>query len=333
MAFVVRNTFLEVASDEGVEAISQAWAQRGASKFRSKSADSVRSGSKVMEDTTSDVVNYQLVRLNQLLEKNGASASPKNRVSFDSAAVETSEQDAISLSELMQLQRKLQQALVPSGMPNVRSNNSISTMRSILSNNSISTMCSLDEDDELLEMEAEAEESSNSPTSTSRARVQQKTKARVQDAPFVSRAPASKVPRSLDLVAEYSNADVPKTTIMIRNIPNRYSQRELLLELEENGFSDTFDFLYIPMDKCTRANLGYAFVNFLEQAWAEKCMGKFQNYRFKRHRDVSNKIAAVSVAHIQGLEANLSHYANSVVNSSRHKQRRPVVLAKVSKAL
>ena len=33
-----------------------------------------------------------------------------------------------------------------------------------------------------------------------------------------------------------------------------------------------------------------------------RCMKAFQNYRFKRHRKISGKIAAVSVAHIQGPE-------------------------------
>lgn len=323
-SIICRNTFLEIA-DEGVEAISHA--QVGATKFRSKSADSVRSGgSKALEDTSGNIVEFQLVRLNQLLENPRPASPMKRQVSFEHSGFQSGaetfdsqgENDATSLSELMRLQRKLQQALVPSGMTNVLSANSISTMSNVLSTNSISTMCSLSEDD-LLEMEAEAEES---PTLASD---------RPKGRPFVARSPSgAKVPRSLDLAAEYNKKDVPKTTIMIRNIPNRYSQHKLVLELEDLGFSDTFDFVYMPMDKCTRGNLGYAFVNFLQPSSAEKCMECFQNYRFKRHRDMSNKVAAASIAHIQGLEANMNHYANSAVNSSR---RRPVVLAKLSEAV
>lgn len=143
------------------------------------------------------------------------------------------------------------------------------------------------------------------------------------------------VPKNLNLAEEYRNAapSSPPTTLMIRNIPNRYTQRELIMELEDLGFAGTFDFLYIPLDKGTMSNVGYAFVNFTEPSWAQKCMASFQNYRFKRHRKISGKIAAISVAHIQGLEANLAHYENAAVNTAKLKQRRPVLMANISGAL
>mmetsp|Transcript_31470 Transcript_31470/g.68935 ORF Transcript_31470/g.68935 Transcript_31470/m.68935 type:complete len:351 (+) Transcript_31470:87-1139(+) len=143
------------------------------------------------------------------------------------------------------------------------------------------------------------------------------------------------VPRNMDLAMEYQNTqrESPPTTLMIRNIPNRYTQRELILELDDLGFAGTFDFLYIPLDKGTMMNVGYAFVNFVGHEWAEKCMQMFKNYRFKRHRKISGKIAAVSVAHIQGLVANLAHYENAAVNTAKLKQRRPVVLANISRSL
>jgi RNA recognition motif-containing protein len=125
----------------------------------------------------------------------------------------------------------------------------------------------------------------------------------------------------------------PFTTLMIRNIPNRYSQRELIMELEDLGFAGAFDFLYVPLDKGTMLNVGYAFVNFVEPSWAEQCIRVFRNYRFKRHRKLSSKIASVSVAHIQGLEANLAHYEKAAVSASKLKQQRPVLMANISHAL
>lgn len=138
------------------------------------------------------------------------------------------------------------------------------------------------------------------------------------------------VPKYVDLEQEYKQSpDVAPTTLMIRNIPNHYTQRQLIAELDDLGFAGTFDFLYIPLDKGTMSNVGYAFVNFVEPSNAEKCMASFQGYRFRRHR----KIAAVSVAHIQGLEANLQHYEHAAVNTAKLKQRRPVIMANISSSL
>jgi hypothetical protein len=139
------------------------------------------------------------------------------------------------------------------------------------------------------------------------------------------------VPKTVNLAEEYAKAGSAgcTTTLMIRNVPNRYSQRDLINELKSLGFGGAFDFLYVPLDLGTMSNVGYAFVNFTHHSWAEKCMEVLQNHRFKRHRQ-AGKVAAVSVAHIQGLEANLKHYEKSAVNTSRLRQRRPVVIANMS---
>jgi len=143
------------------------------------------------------------------------------------------------------------------------------------------------------------------------------------------------VPKSVNLAEEFSKntEDAPFTTVMIRNIPNRYSQNDLIDEMEELGFAGTFDFLYVPLDKGTMSNVGYAFVNFLEEASAKKCMAAFEGYRFKRHRKSSGKIGTVSVAHLQGLEANVRHYERSAVNTAKLRQRRPVIMANISSSL
>jgi len=142
------------------------------------------------------------------------------------------------------------------------------------------------------------------------------------------------VPKTVNLAEEYAKGGSAgcTTTLMIRNVPNRYSQRDLITELKSLGFGGTFDFLYVPLDLGTMSNVGYAFVNFTHQSWAEKCMEVLQNHRFKRHRQ-AGKVAAVSVAHIQGLEANLKHYEKSAVNTSRLRQRRPVVIANMSELI
>lgn len=118
---------------------------------------------------------------------------------------------------------------------------------------------------------------------------------------------------------------------MIRNIPNQYSQRDLIEEMDKLGFAGTYDFLYLPMDNGTFANVGYAFVNFLDASWAERGMDVFKNYRFKRYHK-SGKIGTVSVAHIQGLENNLKHYESTSVKNARSGHR-PMVMPNIQRAL
>eukprot|EP00913_Durusdinium_trenchii_P008493 g7975.t1 len=54
------------------------------------------------------------------------------------------------------------------------------------------------------------------------------------------------------------------TTVMMRNLPNKYTQQMLLGELRDAGFhmQEDFDFFYLPMDHSNCANLGYCFINF-----------------------------------------------------------------------
>lgn len=136
------------------------------------------------------------------------------------------------------------------------------------------------------------------------------------------------VPRNLDLAARSQGgcADQEEsTTLMIRNVPNRYTQEDLLKELEELGLGGTFDFLYMPKDKASKASVGYAFVNFVAHSWAVRCVTLLQGHTFTQYG--KNKEASVSVAHLQGLEANLAHYDKPAGSSKKTKQpHRPLVL-------
>jgi hypothetical protein len=50
----------------------------------------------------------------------------------------------------------------------------------------------------------------------------------------------------IDLESIYNNQDT-RTTLMIRNIPNKYTQG-MLLETINKKFANAYDFFYLPID-------------------------------------------------------------------------------------
>jgi hypothetical protein len=133
------------------------------------------------------------------------------------------------------------------------------------------------------------------------------------------------VPKAVDLEAQAAAADgaSQKTTAMLRNIPNRYMQSALLEEINEQGFRGTYDFFYLPMDVHNKTNVGYAFINFLNSADLERFCRHFENRQFDKHP--SNKIATVSPAHINGLDANIRHLAKKAVSQFKDREYQPIV--------
>lgn len=137
---------------------------------------------------------------------------------------------------------------------------------------------------------------------------------------------AQSVPKSENLEAQASvnvAAGKPTTTMMLRNIPNKYTQNTLLQEIDDLGFVGQYDFFYLPMDVHNRSNVGYAFVNFMEPQHAERFRVTFADHRFQRFQ--SRKISSVCVAHVQGLDENLRHFENRAVTHARNDQYRPIV--------
>jgi hypothetical protein len=113
------------------------------------------------------------------------------------------------------------------------------------------------------------------------------------------------------------------TTMMLRNIPNKYTQPKLLQELDELGYGGTYNFFYLPMDVHNRSNVGYAFINFNRAADALRFHHDFSLHRFQRFQ--SRKVGTVCVAHVQGLDENLRHFENRAVTQAKNDQYRPIV--------
>lgn len=97
-----------------------------------------------------------------------------------------------------------------------------------------------------------------------------------------------------------SNEGGEITTVMLRNIPNKYTRAGLLVALSDHGFDPaTCNNLYLPMDTESGCNLGYAFLNFVSHGHALEFKQRFDGCRLPSSG--SRKVCSVVWANKQGL--------------------------------
>ena len=99
-----------------------------------------------------------------------------------------------------------------------------------------------------------------------------------------------------------------RTTLMVRNIPNKYSQQMLLDEVNAHH-QGQYDFFYLPIDFKNRCNVGYAFINFLSPLHILDFVRRFEGQRWRSFN--SEKICSITYARIQGKAALVSRFQNS----------------------
>ncbi|TBU01481.1 RNA recognition motif-containing protein [Hamiltosporidium magnivora] len=100
-------------------------------------------------------------------------------------------------------------------------------------------------------------------------------------------------------VESINRSEDTRKTCMIKNIPNKYTQKMLIDLLNEDHYG-TFDFVYLRMDFRNKCNVGYAFVNFIDYKTIPSFYNKINGKGWKKFS--SNKIAELTYASIQGLE-------------------------------
>ena len=97
-----------------------------------------------------------------------------------------------------------------------------------------------------------------------------------------------------------------RTTVMIRNIPIKYTDNILIEELDE--FKGKYDCLYMPYDYEKKGNKGYAFINFVNPLHILYFHEKFCGKKWPLFE--SNKICELNSANFQGINEIQKHSKN-----------------------
>ena len=105
---------------------------------------------------------------------------------------------------------------------------------------------------------------------------------------------------------DIANGKDTRTTIMIRNIPIKYTD-EILNETFKD-FHGKYDCLYMPYDYEKNGNKGYAFINFVNPLHILLFYEKFNGKKWMHFE--SSKICELNMAHFQGVNEIQKHAKN-----------------------
>jgi len=125
--------------------------------------------------------------------------------------------------------------------------------------------------------------------------------------------------------SDSATLEQPKTTVMLRNLPNNYTRDMLLRLMDTHGFSGSYDLLYMPMDFSSNVGLGYAFINLTSNDEASRFWSQFQG--FSNWEVASKKVCEIGWSSVlQGLQAHIERYRNSpVMHNSVPDEFKPVL--------
>ncbi|KAI3766091.1 hypothetical protein L2E82_16141 [Cichorium intybus] len=111
----------------------------------------------------------------------------------------------------------------------------------------------------------------------------------------------------LDIERVLSGEDC-RTTLMIKNIPNKYTSAMLLAAINEHN-QGTYDFIYLPLDFKNKCNMGYAFINMIDPHQIPQFHKSFSGKKWEKFH--SGKVACLAYGRIQGKAALIAHFQES----------------------
>jgi hypothetical protein len=115
-----------------------------------------------------------------------------------------------------------------------------------------------------------------------------------------------------------------RTTVVLRNLPSHLSRSELVKLLDDAGFNEKYDFVYLPTNFRNMTVFGYAIVNFSAPADAEAALEHF------RGTDVDGQAMITEWSKSQqGYDDLVCRYRDSpVMHTSVPDKHKPIILAK-----
>jgi len=99
------------------------------------------------------------------------------------------------------------------------------------------------------------------------------------------------------------------TTVMIKNIPSRCHQDEVLEAIAQFGFAGRYTFFYQPKKTGKALNYGYAFIGLNTEQDVTDFRRAMEGFQFVRRKSL--KAIAVAPAKIQGFHDNVKHFVGS----------------------
>eukprot|EP00928_Gymnodinium_smaydae_P098234 TRINITY_DN9094_c1_g2_i1.p1 TRINITY_DN9094_c1_g2~~TRINITY_DN9094_c1_g2_i1.p1 ORF type:complete len:191 (+),score=19.43 TRINITY_DN9094_c1_g2_i1:38-574(+) len=110
---------------------------------------------------------------------------------------------------------------------------------------------------------------------------------------------------------EATEGEEKRTTVMLMNVPRRYTSSKLMSSIDAEGFANMYDFLYVPL-AAARGSKGYAFVNWVNPSIAQRFLSAFNGFSGWSIAS-KNVCQAVWAKQQQGLQTNVDRYRNRTV--------------------
>ena len=114
-----------------------------------------------------------------------------------------------------------------------------------------------------------------------------------------------------------------RTTVMIKNIPNKYTQKAFTDEINIR-FANTYDVFYLPIDYTNNCNLGFAFINFIHPLYIVDFYETYRGQKWMRY--LSDKKCELAYGTVQGKQTLIKHFQKGIVLNAQTSDRKPMIL-------